>query len=687
LESDASQYGAGSVLSQERQGIIKPVAYYSRSLSKPEKNYSTIERELLSIVISVEHFRQFLYGKRFKIVTDHKPLIYCFNSKDPAPRIARWLLRLNNYEFDIEYRSGTSNGNADALSRLMDDSCESEQEHYEDIMINHLFGDDHIDDNNDDEGEVSTNNVPIEQLNSNQARDQDLVWLFNLKQKAIKDNKYIIEIDTNKLSTNKNSLYRQWHRILILDKALYRKWVKHKQGNRCILQYIIPNHQRKEILLKAHDIKTSGHLGINKTCEKIKDRYYWPQWEKQVRDYILSCETCQKIKAPAVSRNAPLQPILPSKPMEIVTTDCMGPVPTSNNRNKHALIIIDHFTKWVEIHAIRDTQAKTVAKCLVKFICRHGIPDQLHSDQGTSYRNELLDHITELLDIHKTQTAAYHPQCDGISERFMRPLKAMISSYIDEHQKDWDHNLDQFAFAYNTSTHASTQYSPFFLMYGREPKIPLDFVDQATQIDFGFDDEEYATQLQQRLESAFNIVKTNRDHKIDQAKIRHDRTVRAAKFKINDQVWLQVKFVKKGISRKLAARWDGPYQVIATIGETSYRIKPIKKYGRAITVHRDRLKKHFVRSIEFEDNSPPSTNNETTAASQITTQHELSKEQERPDQEPLELDSNHQPLIQTVTEQVHKSPNDQIKENRSIPQLLIINRPKRITNRPKKYPR
>jgi transposase InsO family protein len=189
-----------------------------------------------------------------------------------------------------------------------------------------------------------------------------------------------------------------------------------------------------------------------------------PQWEKQVRDYILSCETCQKIKAPAVSRNAPLQPILPSKPMEIVTTDCMGPVPTSNNRNKHALIIIDHFTKWVEIHAIRDTQAKTVAKCLIKFICRHGIPDQLHSDQGTSYRNELLDHITELLDIHKTQTAAYHPQCDGISERFMRPLKAMISSKIDEHQKDWDHNLDQFAFAYNTSTHASTQDSPFFLM-------------------------------------------------------------------------------------------------------------------------------------------------------------------------------------------------------------------------------
>jgi hypothetical protein len=206
------------------------------------------------------------------------------------------------------------------------------------------------------------------------------------------------------------------------------------------------------------------------------------------------------------------------------------------------------------------------------------------------------------------------------------------------------------------------------------------------------DEFEIESTIHSSLLSKIQIVINKEDEnefyvQTPQAKIRHDRTVRAAKFKINDQVWLQVKSVKKGISRKLAARWDGPYQVIATIGETSYRIKPIKKYGRAITVHRDRLKKHFVRSIEFEDNSPPSTNNETTAASQITTQHELSKEQERPDQEPLELDSNHQPLIQTVTEQVYKLPNEQIRKNRSIPQLLIINRPKRTTNRPKKYPR
>ena len=213
------------------------------------------------------------------------------------------------------------------------------------------------------------------------------------------------------------------------------------------MQYIVPKHQRFEILENAHDIKTSGHLGINKTCDKIKDRFYWPSWENEVRKYILSCEICQKIKASAVNRLAPLQPILPTRPMQIITTDCMGPMPTSLNRNKYAIVIIDHFTKWVEVHAIKDTTTKTIAKIITKYVCRHGIPDQILSDQGTGYQGELLEQVYDFLDIHKTKTAAYHPECDGLSERFMRPLKAMISSYVQENQKDWDQNLDQTAFA------------------------------------------------------------------------------------------------------------------------------------------------------------------------------------------------------------------------------------------------
>ena len=172
-------------------------------------------------------------------------------------------------------------------------------------------------------------------------------------------------------------------------------------------------------------------MGINKSCEKIKDRYYWPHLEKQVRDYILSCETCQKIKALAVNRNAPLQPILPSKPMEIVTTDCMGPVPTSNNRNKHALIIIDHFTKWVEIHAVRDTQAITVAKCLIKFICRHGIPDQLHSNQGTTYRNELLT-----LKLHTYIVFVFFITDLHVSKPFLRPYGRPLFTWIESIYKN-----------------------------------------------------------------------------------------------------------------------------------------------------------------------------------------------------------------------------------------------------------
>ena len=134
----------------------------------------------------------------------------------------------------------------------------------------------------------------------------------------------------------------------------------------------------------------------------------------------------------------------------------MGPLPTSTSGNQYFLVIIDHFTKWVELFPLRHIKALNVAKSLLKFVSRHGIPEQILSDRGTNYQSEIIEHLCDLLDIHKTQTAAYHPQADGLSERFMRPLKDMITAYVSEDQRDWDKNIDLISFAYNTAVHATT---------------------------------------------------------------------------------------------------------------------------------------------------------------------------------------------------------------------------------------
>jgi hypothetical protein len=240
----------------------------------------------------------------------------------------------------------------------------------------------------------------------------------------------------------------------------------------------------------------------------------------------------------------------------------MGPLPRSSQQNEYALVICDHFTKWVEIHAMRNGTAVEVAKRLIKFFTRFGLPDQILTDQGTNFQSNVLAEVYDAFDIHKTRTSPYHPQCDGQTERFMRTLKMMISSYIDEKQRNWDVHLDLFSFAYNTATHATTKYSPFYMMYGRQPKIPLDIFSREIIMKITLTEEEYARQIEDNLKFAYEHVIANRDFKMNKAKIRHDRAVRPSKFKIGDLVWLSVEATKVGVAKKLSHRWNGPYKIL-----------------------------------------------------------------------------------------------------------------------------
>ena len=366
-----------------------------------------------------------------------------------------------------------------------------------------------------------------------------------------------------------------------------------------IFQYVVPSKQRLEILQSAHDIAASGHLGIEKTTNRIKERFYWPNWESDVKIYVLSCQICQKIKAVNFNTQAPLQPIFSSKPFEKITYDCMGPVPKSKSGNEHALIICDHFTKYLEVLPLRHIKAPLIAKTLMKYICRHGIPDQILTDQGTNFQSEMLSQLYDLLDIHKTRTAAYHPQTDGLSERSVRTIKTMITAFISEDQKNWDENLHLLCFAYNTAIHATTQFSPFYLLYGRVPKIPLDLFTDEIVIDLALNPEEYAQQTQMKLQEAYKIVRTNRDCRMQKAKIRHDRSVRAAKFIPNDLVWVQIKHIRKGKNKSLSYKWEGPYVILETFNDSTYKVKLQNRRSRAQTIHRDILKKCFMRPDKF----------------------------------------------------------------------------------------
>ena len=189
------------------------------------------------------------------------------------------------------------------------------------------------------------------------------------------------------------------------------------------------------------------------------------------------CDTCQKVKITQPVRKGELHIIRRSRPNELITSDITGPFPLTKNGNLFILVIICAFTKFAEIYAIPNTRAPTVANKIVnEWISRYGVPEQILTDQGKNYQSNLLELVYELLDIKRLRTTPYHPQCDGQSERYIRTIKPMISSYVNEQQTDWDEHLNKRAFAYNTAVHQGTKVCPFEMRFGEYPRIPCDII-------------------------------------------------------------------------------------------------------------------------------------------------------------------------------------------------------------------
>ena len=318
VETDASGIGVGGVLAQERNKTWLPVAYFSQRLNKCERNYSTTEKELYAIVLSIEYFRQFLYGTNFIVITDHKPLQYLLSVKEPASRLLRWINRLNNYDYTIEYRKGITNGNADGLSRLPTEEDEHENiENEEPIIINVIIAEEPID--------------------ARQLNDYNLLWIYNLKIEATKRNMHHIVVKPEEFENKEQrSLYAQWNRIFIIKGTLYRVWkLKTNGSNKLLFQFIVPKENREQIMITAHDnAETGAHFGVGHVQNRIRQRFYWPRWEKDIREYVLSCDTCQRVKPSHQSQRAPLKIIESQYPFEIITADIAGEFNESYSGNK-----------------------------------------------------------------------------------------------------------------------------------------------------------------------------------------------------------------------------------------------------------------------------------------------------------------------------------------------------------------
>ena len=574
LDTDASDVGIGGVLSQKQEdGSERVIAYGSRTLSRPERRYCVTRRELLAVVTFVQHFRPYLLGREFLLRTDHGSLTWLTNFKEPEGQLARWLECLEEYTFETVHRPGKQHANADALSRRPCPQCGREefqpvQEHAVEAGVLAVLSERSPQELRQLQLEDSTTGVVLQAMEQKQQPEPDVIARGGPEVRR---------------------LVQLWNRLLIEDGLLKRKYDSEK-GQRHWIQLVVPHVLREEIMKELHAGSLEGHLGEDKTLGKIQERFYWPGMQGDVAQWIRTCSACTTRKSPPQRSRAPLQTVASGFPMQVVAVDILGPLPESTAGNSYILVAGDYFTKWVEAYAIPNQEAVTVARKLVdQMFCRFSPPEQLHSDQGKQFESKLLKEVCNLLGIRKSRTTPYHPQCDGQVERSNRTLLDMLATTTDKHPFDWEDQLPKVCMAYNTSVHASTGYTPFILMFGRQARLPIDLVYGTSTEETSV--SEYASSTKRCLEEAYQLVreKLSAAHLLQKA--HYDRKVHGKPFAPGDLVWLFSPEVPRGQSKKLHHPWSGPHRVITKLGDSDYRVKKLTGRKKTQVVHFNRLKR------------------------------------------------------------------------------------------------
>lgn len=396
-----------------------------------------------------------------------------------------------------------------------------------------------------------------------------------------------------------NSVVKAWlarYEQLFLSEngVLYLRWEAERPKDPPTYRVVATVSMFAPILTELHNSKTAGHLGQKKTIARLKaSPFYWPGMAAFARRWVDRCDVCAARKLPKFSKKGPLQNYHVGSTMDRVSIDLLGPFPRTSRGNTVILTVTDHFTRWVECFPLRQGSATNVARCVVDFICRLGMPLEIHSDMGKSVDGALLHEICDILGVRKTHTTAYTPWANGYSERENAVIKAMLAAFVNRRQTNWDECLAPLMLAYRSSVHRILGEAPSTMMLGRRLRLPLDaFVGQPPEAEYReMQAAEYAQELADSMACAHEVVSAQLNAKYDYQKKMYDRHVRAENFYEGQAVWLREFPGRKGVARSLLPNYSGPWIIMKRLSQVNYRIQKTR-HGRSQVVHVNRLKRY-----------------------------------------------------------------------------------------------
>ena len=576
VDTDASAYGIGCALFQTHpDGTRKPIGYWSRSLNDAERNYSAAERECLAVVWALRTLRPYLMYEKFVVHTDHAALHWLLTINDPSGRLMRWRLRLAEFDFEVKYKKGLLNTQADALSRLtttaetilddeddipafMSDMLNSELEHDKKDGHEHEFMDvqykevDELFSTLDEPAPADSTFQPIsiEELLKAQLTD---AFSVDVRRRLNKAEVNAFDLDDNGILVRTSD-----------------------KGN----QIVAPQSLKDRILHINHYPKLAGHPGGRKMYYKIRKDFYWPALAVDCYATVRRCPHCARNRI-KLRRNATELQLFPATaPLTSVCIDVLGEFIKTKRGHEYLLVITDRFTKMTKTVPMKGISAAEVAKHFVNsWVFNYGPPEELISDNGGCFTAKYFQDVCKLLNVKNSYTKTYHPQTNGQVERYNRTVLAALRTYVADHPRDWDLYTDALAYAYNCQPHTSTSMAPFELVLSKAPG-PLALEPMPSKASTR---QDFKRQWKHWLRDTLSTTKQRLDVAQARYKRNYDRRLRrqAEKIQVDDHVFLRVE--RKNLHdhrHKLAAVAEGPFRVKEAKDDTVVIEKPDRTVER-----------------------------------------------------------------------------------------------------------
>lgn len=522
VQTDASAYGLGAVLSQKCEDGDRVISYLSRALTRQEQNYSTTERECLAVIWAVEKLRPYLEGQKFTVVTDHHSLVWLQNLKDPVGRLARWALRLQSYDYEIIHRKGKEHIVPDFLSRTIPE----------------------------------VNEAVVQQENNNSVvNDPWYTKMLSLVEK------YPLRYPAFRICNGRLFKHiRDTHTNFDVKENIWKE--------------VLPKDKRLQQMRQAHDNPTSGHCGVFKTFRRLSEFYFWPKMKSDVVNYVKRCQVCARYKP---QQNKPggemsTRPFAKS-PWHVVCMDIVGPLPRSHGY-AYILVISCCFSKFPLIFPMREATGKIIARLVEEnLFLLFGVPAAIITDNGSQFRGGEFRKLCEGYNVELWFTALYHPQANP-AERTNRVLKTMLASYVKDNHKSWSVYLHKVACAMRTAVHEVTNCTPYFINFGREHIISGKLHEQISENKTHCVDD-FIGHRSKAFQTLYQEIRERIRKAHLRSKQRYDLRQRPTNFQVNDLVYVKnhvLSDASRNISAKLSPKYQGPFKIKRKVSYLTYEL-------------------------------------------------------------------------------------------------------------------